>query len=152
SPPPQQQDEARRPRFSSPRRSQLWVGAPPWPLLDVADYFDNFYGLWPQLLRQRVLQRLGLRCKTGLVDTADDLDAKAGELVGRLAFQLQRKGRLLATHFCGRRLDPSTLGIRKALPGLVAHPEEVVVGFVLGHRHHRRHFVMLVREIDVDAV
>ena len=52
----------------------------------------------------------------------------------------------------GRRLDPALLLGGQARPRLVADPDQAVVGLVLGHRQDRRHFVVLVHQVDVDAV
>ena len=65
---------------------------------------------------------------------------------------LQRQRRLLLAYLVGGGLHPPLLLGRQAVPGLVADPDAVVVGLVLGHRQDRRHFVVLVREVDVDAV
>ncbi len=105
-----------------------------------------------KLLGKLVQVRRGDLLKARFVDIGHDLHADRLQLVGRLMLQLERLGGLGPTHLIGRRRHPLLLLIGQALPQLVADPDEIVIGFVLGHRKHWRHLVMLVDQIDIDPV
>ncbi len=106
-----------------------------------------------EFLRELVLDRRRGLDEAGLVDVLDDLDADLLQLArpSRFSSFSAIAGSRLRD-FVGRGLHPLLLLGRQAVPGLVADPDAVVVGLVLGHRQDRRHFVVLVREVDVDAV
>src|SRR5450432_1380505 len=113
------------------------------PLLDGADQVLDLDRVGPQLLGQAIeVGRRRLR-EARLVDVGDQLDADRLQLVGRLMLELERLRGLGASDLVGGRRDPFLLVDAQALPQLVADPDEVVVGLVLGHRQDRRHFVVL---------
>src|SRR6185436_2369603 len=121
-------------------------------LLYIAHELEDLNRLRPEIGRGFVLDRLRRLHEAALVDFLHHLDAERLELVAGFLFQLERHCGLALRHFIRGRLHPLLLLRRQAVPGLVADPDAVVVGLVLGDRQYRRHLVMLVREIDIDAV
>src|SRR6266545_1717591 len=122
------------------------------PSLHVADETQDLDRMRAELLGELVLDGQGGLLEAGLVDLVDHLHADLLQLVGRFLLELERHGRLALGDFVGRRLHPLLLLDAQAVPGLVADPQAVVVGLVLGHAQDRRDFVVLVLLVDVDAV
>src|SRR2546425_5250582 len=89
----------------------------------------------PELLGQLVLDGQGGLHESGLVDLGVDLDADLLKLRSRLGLELEGHGGLAPADFVGRLLDPLLLFGAEAVPGLVADPDAVVVGFVRSEEH-----------------
>ncbi len=109
-------------------------------------------GMGPEILGELVEIGIGDRGETGLVDVAYDLDAHLFQFRSRRSLQVEHPLRLLKADVPRRRLHPAFLLYAEALPKLVADPEDGVVGFVLGHRQHGRHFIMAIDQVDVDGI
>src|SRR6516225_7901763 len=121
-------------------------------LVDRSDQVLDLLGVGPEIACELVEIGIGDLLEAGLVDVGDDLDAdllKPGRC-GML--QCEAALRLLRADVTRRGRDPLLLLGRKAMPELVADPENRVVGLVLAHRQHGGDFVVLVDEIDVDGV
>ncbi len=69
-----------------------------------------------------------------------------------MLLELESLLRLVAPDFLAGRLHPFLLLVGKAGPDLVADEDHRIVGLVLGHRHDRRDFVMLVYQEHREAV
>src|SRR5262245_57429815 len=120
--------------------------------LYVADQFEDLHGMGAQLLGKLVLNRLSRRSKARFIDAVDHLHAHFFQLLGGLGLKLERLGRLGLGNLVGRGLDPLLLLIAQTVPGLVADPDAVVVGFVFRQRQDRGYFVVFVGHVNIDAV
>src|SRR5579883_2279134 len=121
-------------------------------LLHGADELQELDRMWAEVAGDLVLDRLGDLDEAGLVDILHELDTHLLELRHRVVLEAERVGGLELVDLVGGGLHPLLLLIAEAGPGLVADPDAVHVRLVLRHRHDRRHFVVLVRHVDVDAV
>src|SRR4051812_6634588 len=122
------------------------------PLLHGANQPEHLDGVRSEILGDLVLHRRGDALEAGLVDLVDDLHAHLLQLGARFALELEGLLRLLRVHLVRRPLYPLLLLGGEARPQLVADEEDRMVRLVLGHRHDRRHLVVLVQHIDGVAV
>src|SRR5271165_6504608 len=121
-------------------------------LFDRAADLQDFFRVRAEALRQLILQRLGDLDEARLVDAGHDLDAELLQPVERLVLERDRLRGLLRADLGRRGLHPALLLVRQRSPQLIADPDHAVIGLVLGHRQHRRNFIMLVAVIDVHAI
>src|ERR1700747_913547 len=118
-------------------------------LVERSDQGLDLLGVGPEIVRELVEIGIGDLLEAGLVDVRDDLDADLREPGCCRMLQFEAALRLLRADVARRDRDPLLLLGRKALPELVADPQNRVVGLVLAHRQHGGDFVVLVDEIDV---
>src|SRR5262249_7784037 len=121
-------------------------------LFDGADLAEELDGVEAELLGLRILQRLRQHHEALLVDLRVELHA---ELLQRLhggGVELERLARRERARVLRGVHDPPALLLREAVPRLLAHPQMVAVGLVLGLVDDGCRFVVLVLEHDVVAV
>src|SRR6202162_2796169 len=91
-------------------------------LLHRADQLQHLDGAWAELLRELVLDRLGVLDKAGLVDAPDEFDPHLLEACHRIVLERERLFRHDLGDLVGRGLDPALLLVIEAVPHLVADP------------------------------
>src|SRR5215470_20019661 len=110
-------------------------------LLDGPDLGEELDRGGPELLGLRVLQRLRQRHEALLVDLGVYLHAQLLQRLGRRRVVLERLLDRERARVLGGLHHPAALLLVEAVPGLLAHPELVAVGLVLGLGHHRRSLI-----------
>ena len=121
-------------------------------LLHFAHHPEHLCRMWPQILRELVLDRLADLHEAALVDVFDDLDAHLFQLCQRLVLKLEGDVWLVSADLIGCCLHPLFLLVGQARPSLVADEECGVICLVFGKGEHGCRLVMFVDEVVVDAV
>jgi hypothetical protein len=78
-------------------------------LLHFAHHPEHLCRMWPQILREFVLDRLADLHEAALVDVFDDLNAYLFQLCQRLVFKIERDVRLVSADLVGCCLHPLLL-------------------------------------------
>src|SRR5215470_1076807 len=121
-------------------------------LLDGADLAEELDGVGAELLSLRILQRLRQHHEALLVDLRVEFHAELLQRLYRGGVELEGLARRERARVLRGLDDPPALLLGETVPRLLAHPQMVAVGLVLGPIDNGRGLVVLVLEHDVVAV